>query len=257
VTRLVPDETNFGNGAPATEALIDIRIEGVADLDVLQTLSTNLASEFPIERKQVEWIGTVQLGPAEPTSHVENKGIRGFLRHSPSDQSAVQVRRDGFTFSKFKPYTSWPRVSERAHNLWDQYAAAIKPGAIARLAVRYINHIRPPGEWTSSKDWLSINASPPPIPGLPAEPSDFFIRILQKHPSTEYVATVTVATVAEATGSRALLLDIDVAHEGRLEPDTAKIWSILGELRDFKNDIFYSTITKKSRELFSNVDLHS
>ncbi len=247
MARLVPDDTNFGDAAPATEALIDIRIEGVIDQQALESLSVEVADEYPEEQPLIEWIGKFEIGATQP--RLEHGGVRGFLRRNALSQSVVQFRRDGFTFSKLKPYTSWQDVSSMARPLWERYVDVARPDAIVRMAVRYINHIRPPAGWAASSEWLSIRTVSPQIPGVDSQPSDFFIRILQKHPSAEHVATITVATVAEAESQRALLLDIDAAHSARLPPDDPSLWSILNELRDYKNDIFFGTITQKTREL--------
>jgi uncharacterized protein (TIGR04255 family) len=247
VARLVPDDTNFGDRAPATEALIDVRIEGVIDQQALESLSGEFAAEYPEEQPLIEWIGKFEIGAPQPL--LEHGGVRGFLRRNAVNQSVVQFRRDGFTFSKLKPYTSWQDVSAMARPLWARYVEIARPEAIVRMAVRYINHIRPPVGWASSIEWLSIRTVSPQIPGIDSQPSDFFIRILQKHPSAEYVATITVATIAEAENQRALLLDIDAAHSARLPPDDPSLWSILNDLRDYKNDIFFGTITQKTREL--------
>jgi uncharacterized protein (TIGR04255 family) len=45
-------------------------------------------------------------------------------------------------------------------------------------------------------------------------------------------------------------LDIDVFREVSLEPDSEKIWEILEELRNIKNNIFFKSITQKTKELF-------
>jgi uncharacterized protein (TIGR04255 family) len=247
VTRLVPDDTNFGDGAPATEALIDVRIEGAIEQQALEALSRELAADYPEEQPLIEWIGKFEVGATQPL--LEHGGVRGFLRRNAQKQSVVQFRRDGFTFSKLRPYTSWQDVSALARPLWKRYVEVARPDAILRIAVRYINHIRPPSGWTASTEWLSIRTVSPQIPGIDPQPSDFFIRILQKHPSAEHIATITVATVAEAESQRALLLDIDAAHSVRLQPDDPSLWSILNDLRDYKNDIFFGTITQKTREL--------
>jgi uncharacterized protein (TIGR04255 family) len=254
VVRLVKGDTNFGDRAPATEALIDIRVGGAIEQHDLEQLSAELATDFPFEQPLIQWVGKVELKADTPFPQLEQRGVRGFLRRDNENHAVVQIRRDGFTFSKLRPYTSWDNVCGRARGLWSRYVSVAKPAQITRLAVRYINHISPPDGWTAASDWLSIQALSPKIPGVPAEPTDFHIRMLQRHPNAPHVATITVATVATPEGKRALLFDIDVAHESTLPIDDESAWTILSDLRDYKNDIFFGTITEKTRELLLNVD---
>jgi uncharacterized protein (TIGR04255 family) len=252
VVRLVKDDTNFGDQAPATEGLIDIRVGGTIALEDLERLSEDLSAEFPAEQPLIHWVGTFELRSSASVPQLD-RGVRGFLRRDNENQAVVQLRRDGFTFSKLRPYTSWEDVSYKARALWQRYVDLAKPGQITRLAVRYINHIYPPEGWSQANEWLSIHATSPHIPGMPAQPADFHIRMLQRHPTAPHIATITVATVSDPHGQRALLFDIDVVHETAANIDDDTAWAVLADLRDFKNDIFFATITSKTRELLSNV----
>lgn len=247
MARLIQDDTNFGDRAPAVEALIDIRIEGSIDLDDLRELSDSLSVDFPEVQTQFEFRGKLEFRKNEATSLVEHQGIRGFLRKNA--ESVVQLRRDGFTYSKLAPYTRWDAVSAAARDYWSQYVERAKPERVRRLAVRYINHIHPPKGWQGSAEWLHIAVSMPDVPGIPREPADFFIRVLQPHPTEKHAANVTVATVKDDEERRILLFDIDVFQDADLACDDIAIWKILADQRDYKNDIFFGSITARTREL--------
>jgi len=48
-----------------------------------------------------------------------------------------------------------------------------------------------------------------------------------------------------------ILLDIDALHERSIQPsDESEIGQVLLSLRDFKNSIFFRSITQKASELF-------
>jgi hypothetical protein len=61
VVRLVRDDTNFGDRAPATEALIDIRVGGGIEQHDLEALSAELAADFPVEQPLIQWVGKVEF----------------------------------------------------------------------------------------------------------------------------------------------------------------------------------------------------
>jgi len=254
MTRLVPDETNFGHRAPAVEALIDIRVEGSVDVEALRLLSDDLAEQLPELQTQFELRQRLAFAEDGPTSQVERQGVRGFLRKN--SDAVVQLRRDGFTYSKLAPYTRWHDVCAAAQAHWVRYVEKARPERIVRLAVRYINHIRPPDGWVGSAEWLQIAVAMPSIPGIPSQPRDFFVRLNQPHPTANHQATVTVASALDADQRRVLLFDIDVHHQGVFAPADEQIWEILAELRDFKNDIFFGSITTATRRLLNNGTAH-
>jgi uncharacterized protein (TIGR04255 family) len=47
-----------------------------------------------------------------------------------------------------------------------------------------------------------------------------------------------------------LVFDIDVFRLISLDPNSEEIWNIMGILRNFKNDIFFKSLTEKAKELF-------
>jgi uncharacterized protein (TIGR04255 family) len=192
---------------------------------------------------------------SDPSTEVSRKqAIRGYLRRSADGACAIQVRVDGFTYSKLPPYSAWPDVRRQAFELWTLYLEAAQPDAVVRVAVRYINRIVPPAGWASAADWITITPGAPRVPGLAAEAQDFVMRTVLPHPVEAYKGTVTVATVVNPSvdNRRGLLLDIDVAKDVELAPGATAIWDVLDNLRDFKNDIFFGVITEKTRELFTH-----
>ena len=103
----------------------------------------------------------------------------------------LQMRMDGFTFSRLQPYINWENLR-----------------------------------------------------------SEFFTRIVIQEHSINAVAIVTQA-LEQITLKRApIILDIDVC---RLQPngiDEEEAWKTLDQLRHFKNDIFFKSVTDKLMEIY-------
>ena len=47
-----------------------------------------------------------------------------------------------------------------------------------------------------------------------------------------------------------IILDIDVSKETKLSPEDSTISDVLSILREIKNEIFFSSVTEKTKELF-------
>lgn len=249
--RLVDHRRDFGTKAPILEALVDIQVINPDDLslETLKDYAAPFADRFPTSRLQTQfeshlWVQGGKGGPSVGVQH----GIRGFSFFSRQEDRVVQARRDGFTFSKVQPYESWDNLKAEAKELWQHYRAATAPKAVTRLAVRYINRIDLPADHVQLHEWFSLH---PMVPAELGPMEEFLQRIVWRHPDNNgYRAVATQATQPADTGGPSILLDIEVFYHVQ-DPDGLTdegAWDILDDLREFKNDVFFGTITSKTEE---------
>lgn len=97
------DEFTVFPNAPITEAVLDIRAElpkeiKLEDLVVFQNF---IRERFPEKRERVS--ANFQFVSEEGVTGTPSK-VDGYLFNSPANNKVVQVRLDGFTFNKLKPY---------------------------------------------------------------------------------------------------------------------------------------------------------
>lgn len=97
-----------------------------------------------------------------------------------------------------------------------------------------------------------ITTIPEIAPNVPQGLSSYFMRLTIPDPESNNTAIVTEVMEPVAQGKTVLpiILDIDVFKEKILEPASPEIWSMLEGLRDFKNKIFFNSVTSKTKELF-------
>ena len=93
---------------------------------------------------------------------------------------------------------------------------------------------------------------PEVAPGLPSGLERFFMQVAIPQPGGE-MATVTSAMHPlqgpdEATVT--VIFDIDVYIEQAFSPASDAIWARYESLRQIRNDIFFSSLTEKAKELF-------
>jgi uncharacterized protein (TIGR04255 family) len=161
----------------------------------------------------------------------------------------AQFRLDGFSFSHLGHYSKWEDVSREAKKLWEIYRAGTKPVLVQRLATRYINSIAIPSKKFDYDDYFT---AAPKIPqGLPQLLSHFFTRLVIPFPDHGATAIV-VQTPAEKPDpvNTTVILDIDAFADVSLASNDAKIDEILAILRNVKNEIFFNSITDRTKELF-------
>jgi uncharacterized protein (TIGR04255 family) len=237
--------------APITEALIDIQVQLPPDVDLVQLrkFHDGLEHQFPQIEERIQVSAVVKM---DPLSGAEMKSDGpmpdGWLMRSETDALLAQVRLNGLTLSKLPPYITWKSLSDHAKELWHRYVQIARPIKVTKLAARYVNKI----EMSPGLDFKeSILTVPEIAPGIPQGLPEYFMRLVIPHPSGS-IAIVTEASLPTPQGGTpATLFDIDVFRVIELgAADYSGIWSILEELRAYKNVIFFNTVTPKQLEKY-------
>lgn len=245
--QLVNYREDFGAKAPITEALIDVQVTPSADLslDALRRFNEPLAAEYPHVRTQTEWAGQLRVEVAGTASTMTSRhGVRGFVFLDEEQRLVVQVRRDGFTFSRLEPYQSWDALRAAAKTAWARYVEVARPTAVRRVALRYINRLNLPGGELQLPDWFRLHPNAPPGLGTM---SDVLVRLALRHPDEpDIVALTTLGTAPSViAGEAGFLLDIDVWLVREMQVNAA-ILDILEDLHEYKNDVFFGSLTEQT-----------
>jgi len=243
--------TVFPN-APITEAVLDIGAElpKETELKSLEILYDSIKKRFP-EKQEQRFIKTgIKLIKGETSPALDtSSGMRGYLFRSQKENKVTQSRLDGFTFNKLKPYENWDIFRSEARELWNLYCKIANPVKVVRIALRYINRIEVPLPIRDFSDYILTN--PEIAPDLPQEIDNFFMRLVIQNHKIKSTAIIT-ETMGALTPSKKLplILDIDVFRENEYIGNTNEMWEDFERLRNFKNDIFFNSITDKAKELF-------
>jgi uncharacterized protein (TIGR04255 family) len=243
--------TVFQN-APIIEALLDVRVELPQEVDLkkLEAFHGFVKERFPEKQERKFIKAEFKLSPEiASTSFPASSETIGYLFRSPNEKKIVQARLDGFTFNKLKPYERWELLRSEATKLWDLYLQVANPLRITRIALRYINRIDVPLPLKDFKEY--ILTTPEIAPNLPQALSHFFMRLVIPNPEIQATAAIIETMENPIDNQRlSLILDIDVWRETIYEPNRPEMWNDFEQLRTFKNDIFFNSITEKTKELF-------
>lgn len=238
--------------APITEALIDIRVElpaSATSLEMLESVHDRVKHRYPGKKKRIYLQGQFSAGDEVGAS--ASQTLMGFSFSSEDGKQILQARRDGFTFSRLRPYGSWPELRDEARRLWDIYGEMVKPEKITRVAVRYINQIDIPFSAIDYIDYKDYFRTTPEVsPELPQALTGFFMQL--QFPQTDFgglliLTQTAVPPLNPATGS--VILDLDVFKETEMVSDK-DVWGLLETLRNRKNEFFEGCITERTRALF-------
>lgn len=244
--------TVFPN-APITEALLDIRVQLPAEVNLarLETYYDSVKDRYPTKRERHSWQGGFKLNPPGNIEVLQSHaGPDGYLFTSTDGKQIVQARLDGFTLNRLKPYDKWETFRDQAQQLWQLYVQVANPKQITRAALRYINRIEIPLPMKDFKDY--VLTLPEIAPGLPQGLEKFLMQLVIPVPDTPAMAAVITQTMEPVTdtGKLPLIFDIDVFRVAAFDVEDEEVWRVFEKLRDLKNNVFFKSITPKAKELF-------
>ncbi len=238
--------------APIREALIDIQFEPQLTIDALNFFAEAVKSKFDKQAKIWQQPFGSEIVPDGDSKTSSEQAVIGIRFDSEELGHVVQVRVNGFTFSKLAPYKDWEEVKLAAQEAWRDFVKFSRPATINRVAVRYINALEIPLPLTDFSEYFT--ASPQVPKELPQGLTAFLQRVVMVDPKTESVAVVTQALEESqsATQSNAItiFLDINSFQVKQIDPSSDELWATFDVLRDFKNAIFFEHITERAAELF-------
>lgn len=238
------------SNAPIREAVIDIQVSPPIDIRLLEAIGERLTA--PHTKDQI-WQASVGVDMSNSSSGEMStqKSPIGY-RYAFKDAPFILLSYGrGFALSSLTPYPGWDSLIEKAQQLWEIYLEIAKPESITRVAVRYINNMAIPLPIADFKDFLNV---PPEVPeGLPQSLGSFLQRFAMVDQNSSTTAVVTQALEGQFGDQNAvnILLDIDAFKTYPSAPiGSIDVWSILGDLRNFKNEIFFKYLTEKTVGLF-------
>ena len=235
--------------APITEALIDIRVElpqGIS-LESLEALHSEVKDRYPGKKKRIYIEG--QFSAGNEVGATARQTVMGFALSTENGKQVFQVRLDGFTFSRLRPYGNWIELRDEGRQLWEIYRRVASPRKITRVAVRYINQIDIPIPAIDYKDYFLT--TPEVSPSLPQDLSGFFMQL--QFPQADFgglLILTQTSVVPPGPGMNSVVLDLDVFKDQLEITSDDEVWGLLEKLRVRKNEFFEGCLTDKTRELF-------
>lgn len=232
---------------PVREALINIVAQLPPEIDLHQLTAIAVAEDFPTR----ELLSTPAVTVGASGVSIESKQeLLGYRYIGAAKDVVLQVRRNGFAFSRLHPYERWEDLRDRARHFWDLYRQAARPLYVSSLSVRYINRIDFPPDVVDLSEYLLVR---PELPDAMAHAvSGFVMRV--EMPQPDIPGAVLALQQGRIADPRAeglcVLLDLELTQNARFPADGDHIWQAFEVLHDRENDWFEGSITQRTRDLF-------
>lgn len=237
---------------PIKEALVDFRIavDDAITSERLAPLCASLADAYsvPEVRRKLEAKFLVDGGKLSAPLP-RDLGFGGMWLTSADKRRVAQFRTDGFTLNNVEEYVGGDALLAEAVDLWRRYAEVVSPGAITRLALRYVNRLELP--LVPGDEFRKYLTAPPEMPdGAPQQVSDFLSRVVA-HSTVGAVAIVTQKLDHAPEPPIPLVVDIDVFFRHEVSTDPRELRPLLEMLRDVKNQCFFSLLQEAAIQLYA------
>ena len=242
----LPNRVRTLANAPIGEALIDLRCELPEghDADFLaefEAAHQGIADEFPAKANSFAANVSAELKEGTGPEIAATTALRGYHFRNAQGDKIVQFRLDGFTYNKLRPYTKWAELRAEAEILWTKYRSLLSGIRVTRVGVRYINEIQvPPGV---GFDTIFVEPLRQPLGFRQGQVRESLER-LQVSSQDAFERTIVTRLAREEKAGFTVILDIDafvVARDGAFED--SEVWPRIDELRNRKNEIFFSSLT--------------
>jgi uncharacterized protein (TIGR04255 family) len=243
----VPERAPYSK-APITEALVDIRVALPGEITVADLARVDIGEEIGYSQRRNRFAIEGQIAIGEQVGTATRQTHVGYDFLSGDERQIVQVRLDGFTFSRLAPYDRWETFRKEARRLWELYRAIVEPVSVTRVAVRYINRLDLPLPLEDFKDYL--RTVPEVSSDLPQGLSGLLMQLAIPQEDLGAVLLLNEALLPSPDPDTvSILLDIDLFRELETSIDEEELWRILDQFRVRKNDVFEACITEQTREL--------
>lgn len=213
------------------------------------------ASIFPRGRPRLVAMHSVRPDRPPAVGLVREAGegygvdTRGLSFRSEDGLQVVRVTRRGLSFHRLKPYISWEHFELETRHVWREFVRFFGPERVVRLRARYLNRIEVPLGFLDFGEFLHT------LPYIPAPidtgMSGYLMRLVLEDLTVPAIAHVTQTVEADASlPYMPLLFDIDVRREADLAPESEALWAAVHAMREYKDRIFFESITERTKELF-------
>lgn len=240
---------------PIVEAIFDIHYRLNEEFDIQsirQTATEKLKSKYPTIQDQTEAQFTFTM-PVSDTLDPQGKrqfvGIRGFNFVSEDKSGIIQIRRDGFSLNRLRPYKSFDAHLEEMITEWTWLSKELPIAEMIRISARMINVMQIPLHEIEQVD--SYFTLLPRIPlEIHAEVAGLLTQLRLRFDVPGVEAMVILTHQPIANDHLPMIFDIDIQFNqiGMLSIDELK--SKFTTLREYKNRIFFKGTSKELQQKY-------
>lgn len=232
---------------PITEAIFEVLFDIGDDFDIkcFDEFYLTLSNEFVTKEEISSFEGQFNL----KTGGSKDFNVRtiGYLFLNNDKSKAIQVRKNGFLYSIAKnSYKNWEPFRDEAWKIFIEFVTKFNVNFIHRISLRFINSIMLPTNLIDIKDFILTAPSLPSNMAFGLNKMFNQLTFTNKEINSTGIITQALDIGVNIEDSFEYILDIDVQYVVDDVFNENKISNELENLRHFKNQLFFNSITNKT-----------
>lgn len=237
--------------APITEAALDIRVRGPVEIDPdkVEKIRDPLYPELFRRPIRLELRFETDLKTNDSKAETTSSSS-GYAFRSTDGLSVYQLREDGFTHNRLRPYQEWKLFKNEARRLWDNYRMIASPEAVDLIGLNYVNDIEVPLGTDFSEYLRTYIEVPREIPqGLNAFSMSYQVNIPDE---AGFLNVSQGYGVPQREGYGVIRLNIQCfkpLNVSLVKDGDEAMWEAFEVLRLAKTSAFEACITDRVREM--------
>ena len=236
---------------PITEAVIEIRLEDSLSEKVVENIHNRLKINYE-SSEGISSIGIIFDHRKKKFTKMPDEFL-GYKLTSKDQSDVVLIKPNAMVCSRLAPYNGWENFEPRARENWKIWKNTAKHNKIKRIGVRYLNRIDIPfrkGHKIDIEDYLTVFPKYPE-PHLLKSFTNYTMQIMGPFYVEEFFLIVNTNVVKSPLIDHfSIVLDLDLSPQGDMPQRNDKVWEMINQMREYKNNAFEMCITDKARELF-------
>src|ERR1700686_5337353 len=240
--------------APIIEAVVDIDCDMPPDFNLaaMESAGTKrFGGAYPHLKKSFVHQPEIPAPLNEPPQFSATQALRALQFFSEDSLQLVQVRSNGYSFNRLRPYSTFDDYLAELERTWRLFFELTAPVRVRRVALRYINRILIPMQVgrIPLDQYLTLG------PRLPEDDQLTYFGFLNQYaavePTTQNAITMTLTSQPIESGQLPVILDIEARREIGAQPDNWKeLCDVILSLRKLKNRVFKRTLSAECLNLF-------
>jgi len=236
--------------APITEATATLQIAHPRPPTAAQfeEYAATVASGFPVKEEKTGFATSLTISGNEPI--FQNVPQKFLELRSDDNKNVIQVRPNSLSYSRLKPYISWDDFVTRTLECWRPHFTLASSSAVLGISLRYVNRIDLPNPYEEA-DYFATRLSY--AASFPNTFTNMFLAFSMRGKETDSTGNVLIFMDQRQSNPEkiATIFQIDVDKRTALTTNFEdEVISVMKSLRDFKNELFFLSITEKTKALF-------
>lgn len=236
---------------PVAVALFQLKFEmGNIVLSDFLKLDAQIRRDFPKRTDNIEanidMLSTpIPLGISKVVG-TSNARLQSHTYYTPDQKQKMTISEGSITYVDEREYAGWDNFQLIVNKYLELFAPLLRNNKVNRTSIRFINKFVFK-DFDNPTEYFKTLVSSTEDQGFPFPLIKYGFKLVLN--ITPEIYSVVNQNLDKTSDNYNYILDIDVLNKRNLVFDTSTIMQVLLELRDAKNNIFFSNVTEKTIDL--------